>query len=58
MYLLPHQVQALGNNFQFKIYALTRKYLGIRIPSDLTKLYMENYHPLMQRTIQNLKKYD
>lgn len=34
------------------------KYLGIRIPSDLTQLYVENYSPLMQRTLQDLKKYD
>lgn len=33
------------------------RYLCVRIPSDLTHLYLKNYHFLMQRTLQDLKKY-
>lgn len=58
MSLLPHQVTALRNNFSFKFCSSALKYLGINIPPDPVHLYSTNYIPLMQRTLQDLKKYD
>lgn len=45
LFLLPHQVQALRDNFSFKFCSSTFKYLGGGIPSDFLQLCVVIYSP-------------